>query len=334
VSHVAADSGNQAIRKVNATGFITTPISLNSSHYPVGVLAAPDGSVYFTDRLGSLSEGWLYQYSSNAPLRKLKAGSSLSRGLDMHPVTGQVYVVGSFAENSQSTVISVNVTANTSEPAFTLLWPTGVSPGDIAFNASSGYAFMHGSSTTIYKWKYSNPQTLELLNTGSSKPSSGASITSVKFKRTMYIDADAGGNLLLSDTDCCLVWLVDAQNGLLRQVAGIDVASVTDPATCQPQCAAMATVNASHPTHTRLNSPTGVAFGPGGWSAYIVEQSNDRVLKVVLECVTSCAVNPCQNVAGSNGTCIDQKAPNTGFTCACNAGRAWNGSACAGKLVK
>jgi hypothetical protein len=52
--------------------------------------------------------------------------------------------------------------------------------------------------------------------------------------------------------------------------------------------------------------------------------------------VDGCAeagINPCKKVADSNGTCIDQKAPNTGFTCACNAGRAWNGSACAGKLA-
>lgn len=42
------------------------------------------------------------------------------------------------------------------------------------------------------------------------------------------------------------------------------------------------------------------------------------------------ATNPCEGVAGSNGTCLDEPAPNTGYTCACDAGRLWNGTACAG----
>jgi hypothetical protein len=40
--------------------------------------------------------------------------------------------------------------------------------------------------------------------------------------------------------------------------------------------------------------------------------------------------DPCLGVANSNGTCIDQQAPNTGFTCACDAGRTWDGAVCAG----
>jgi hypothetical protein len=48
--------------------------------------------------------------------------------------------------------------------------------------------------------------------------------------------------------------------------------------------------------------------------------------------VEGCAgSNPCANLDNSNHTCFDQPAALTGYECACDEGRQWNGTACACK---
>jgi hypothetical protein len=53
--------------------------------------------------------------------------------------------------------------------------------------------------------------------------------------------------------------------------------------------------------------------------------------------VDGCAANGACSVSGSslaNGTCIDAKAPSTGFSCGCITGATWSGNACNGERNK
>jgi hypothetical protein len=50
----------------------------------------------------------------------------------------------------------------------------------------------------------------------------------------------------------------------------------------------------------------------------------------VLAEIESCSPNPCQGLANSNNTCFDLDPPLDGYTCACDTGYTWNGTACAG----
>jgi DNA-binding beta-propeller fold protein YncE len=84
------------------------------------------------------------------------------------------------------------------------------------------------------------------------------------------IAPDAAGNMLISD-GIAQLWLIAAQTKQQRLVLGTDIyGSNLDP---------------SSPSKTQLSYPKGVAFGPGGWSAYIADEGNVRVVKVLLDCV-------------------------------------------------
>jgi hypothetical protein len=239
---------------------------------PRHVLAAADGNVYFTDNAFFRSNGTCSSSTCNTTSKMLVGSGSVLDGLAMHPVSKLVHVA------QLGKVYRVNFTAGTSESKDVL--PSGIEVWDIAVNAS--YAFITTGSR-VYKWDGSDALA-EVWNTGTDRPASRALATSVEFESPNKIAIDTAGNMLISDNKCCHVWLVDAKTGRLRQVAGINAALALD-GTCQDvlQCG-YAPLNASNPTGTKLSYPSGVAFGPGGWSAYIVDKNNDRILKVVLEC--------------------------------------------------
>jgi sugar lactone lactonase YvrE len=232
---------------------------------PTGVLVDTDGSVYFTD-----NAGWLYRYSSGS-LSMNKVSSNGLGGLAIHPVTKLVYAVEQ-AEQSRLTTTLYSITPDfttdtQATPVATLPCPSS----NLAFKAS-GEAFI-STDCGIYKWKGSGPPVK--WNTGSATPTAGEPATGAVFGFPRALAIDALGNMLISDyspswIDGCRVWLVEAATGLLRLVAG------TGECCCN--------LIPDKPQASQIR-PEGVAFGPGGRTAFIANSKRHRILKVMLECV-------------------------------------------------
>jgi sugar lactone lactonase YvrE len=155
--------------------------------------------------------------------------------------------------------------------------------GTIAFNPS-GEAFVIAAKLNCYPWcfgifKWSGQPTdqLVLWNTGAATPKAGELAVNAAFRFPWGVAIDANGNMLISDMDNYQVWLVKASDSgaedarLLTPVAGTGTYGRN--------------LVSGDPTATCLWSPAGVAFGPGGRSAYITDSYNCRILKVMLECV-------------------------------------------------
>jgi hypothetical protein len=99
---------------------------------PVGVLAAPDGSVYASHEVD-----WLVQYCNGAisAVKLANSNGHLLSGLDIHPVSGLVHVVEPYLGN----VYTVNFTDPTHPVKVAATLPhDGTSTGltDIAFHAT------------------------------------------------------------------------------------------------------------------------------------------------------------------------------------------------------
>jgi sugar lactone lactonase YvrE len=178
-------------------------------------------------------------------------------GLANHPISGRLYVVA----------YSTNSGIGRSLYSISLLDPTSVrfevrlpcNAETLAFNAS-GEAFITDrvlSSGRVYKWDLgSSPQ---LWNTGAGAPATDALATDVVFNQPEGIAFDAAQNMLIAESRSAAVtgrvWMVEAQTKKLRLVVD------------------------------GLTLPKGVAFGPGGRSAYIADIGAHSILKVMLACV-------------------------------------------------
>jgi hypothetical protein len=243
-----------------ATGIITTLVGPLPDR-PNGVLAASDGNIYFVTDTGRL-----YKHDGTSITNISVEANTALYSLDIHPLTRVLYTVASFGLYNVSFLVGAEPVA-----ALATRTPTNDAVG-IAFN-SSGDAFIAGfSSGRIYKWSGSGVPAV--LNTGNSAPSNGAAAVDVQFGAPYGLAIDGAGNMLISETRSrCQVWLVEAQTGKLRLVAG--------DGTCQSGSA----LDPSDPTKSPLYSPLGVAFGLGDRAVLIADDSSHRVFKVMLECV-------------------------------------------------
>lgn len=141
----------------------------------------------------------------------------------------------------------------------------------IAFDGS-GAAWLTGGDGRVYIWDSSG--TFEAWNTGTATPATGGNASDAQFGWLYGVAFDAAGNMLLSEwLSYCRVWHIEANTARLRVVAG------------GGGCGS--TIVANDPTQTQLNEASSVAFGPGGRSAFIADQKNHRVVRVMLlpECI-------------------------------------------------
>jgi DNA-binding beta-propeller fold protein YncE len=181
--------------------------------YSAAVLAAPDGRVYFTT-----SDGNVYK-RDGINITRLVTGLSLNdclSGLALRPMLNELYVVDVCSRN----MISINIATGTHKVVATLPFH----PHHIAFNGSAE-AFI-SSQEAIYKWAPDNASAPVLWSkksgTPAQAPATWVRATEVVFKSPCGLAIDAAGNMLIStvEGDACQVWLVEAQTGKLRLVAG------------------------------------------------------------------------------------------------------------------
>jgi hypothetical protein len=136
--------------------------------------------------------------------------------------------------------------------------PSDNAPVHIAFNGSAE-AFI-ATYQGIYKWALdsnSGPWSKWPESAGQ-RPATGGIATNTVFDLPYALGVDTAGNMLISTLGegACHVWLVEAQTGKLRLVAGSGVCGNTwDP----------------DPAQIQLDMSYGVAFGPEGRSAVIAD---------------------------------------------------------------
>jgi hypothetical protein len=271
----SADAGNTAIRKVNATtGIIITLADSNLMVYAARhVLALADGLVYFTPQNTGL-DCKLFQYdSSTNSFNNSTLGDAQCHltGMAVNPATQQLNVVDN---NSAGTgaLYSVDVSGsfNSTPPvtSFVTQVPGGLET--IACNGSDAAYLTGPIAQNIYKLPTGG--VAEIWDNGTFGPVQGGLATDAVFGFPYAVAVDGAGNMLISTQTNCLVWLVDAATGRLQVVAGNnnDCGDAVVP---------------DNPGMTRLNNPTGLAFGPGGGYAVISDTDNHRILKVKMSCV-------------------------------------------------
>jgi sugar lactone lactonase YvrE len=261
-----ADSKNKFIHKVAATTNVITTVAGPTSGITLGVLAAPDGNIYFTDTSGKFYKHNLATSTTVTVDVTGGAANSYLHGLAIHPLTKLLYFVREAAP-PDSAVYSIDTSEGTPPTVATEL---AFYATDIAFS-SSGIAFITAPTEgRLYTWSGSGTSTVA-WSTPSTPPATGIAATSAALNYSMGVAVDTAGNLLISEWNGCRVWLVEAQTKKLRLVASTGMCG--------------STLVASNPLQTQLELPSGVAFGPGERSAVIADFKNSRVLKVMLECV-------------------------------------------------
>jgi hypothetical protein len=279
----SADTFNMAIRKVSSAGIVTMLVGQVAGFaLPYNVLAAPNGDVFFTGYKFNV-----YKYSTSTGIQSISLPVDMgTNGLAYH--SGNVYVAGSrlietqYDRSSDGQVYRL-LPDLTGVTKFGPPVPAGSTaaqqPQGIAFN-STGDAFV-AVSTGILKGApqgSSTPQTWSPWKSGTTPAKNGAEATQTQLS-AYAVAFDAAGNMLVIDSDVrpgdapnrCVVWLVEAATGKLRQVAGsLDgCGSSVDP---------------NNATNTQMGRVGAVAFDPTGTSAYIADPMNQRILKVKLNC--------------------------------------------------
>jgi hypothetical protein len=254
-----------------ADGYIDTLVDISNiagAGFPAGVLAAADGSVYFTD-----DHGYVY-HDSDGTVHRISIGHALYN-LAIHPISGLLHVVQTFSKAVYSAdFFTMSYHLETELPDF---------PSDIAFTDTGDAfitTFVRLGYSRIYNW--SSAGNLQLWTTGANRAVTGAPARSAWFQWNNGIAIDTAGNMLISDTYCNQVWWVDANTGLLKLVAG---GSADNAGSCDDLKGSNLDVN--NPAQSRVNYPTGVVFGPGGWAAFFADTGNNRIVKVVLECLAA-----------------------------------------------
>lgn len=260
------------------TGIITTLGTGTITSRTSGVVAAPDGTIYFNEDAGVVHQynGAAASCCSSVPINGPLYGPF---GVAINPKSQAVHVVGVVfgvlvdGGGATSVVLNVNPASGTVQLGVsikpTIEQPPLLSHG-IAFNFTGDAFISSFGQGVLYKWSDSGAVTL--WNTRSTPPATGVLATSAAFRVPYGVAIDAAGNMLVSELDVsCQVWLVEAQTGLLRLVAGSGGCGFY--------------VDASDPTKSQLGRPGLVAFGPGDRSVLIPENGNNRILKVMLECV-------------------------------------------------
>jgi hypothetical protein len=258
---VAADTDNFRVRVVSAS---TQNIqSIPDIVRAYDVFAGRNGKVHFG------SGGTVHTFNAASFTTTSRQLVSLVDGavdfldaqlvsLAINPVDGLLYVAfesdpADVTASSGGALYSINLTS--AAPAvLAASFPDWNIAQKIAFNGA-GDAFITTITPRIYKWSGFGPPAP--WNTGSGTAQPGADATNVNFGITAGIDIDDAGNMLISESDTCRVWLVDASTRRLKLVAGML------GAVCG------SSVNAGDPTQTQLDRRLGVAFGPGGRSAFI-----------------------------------------------------------------
>jgi sugar lactone lactonase YvrE len=218
-------------------------------YYIPSVLVAPDGSIYFTSSFGTV-----FQRNGTIKLMTELSTGCFVNGLAFRPRSTELYA----ADGCANTTVSINITAETHKVVANLTH----TPVGIAFNGS-GEAFIV-TEWAIYKWAPDSGSDPVLWSkepgSTSQRAAAGVKATDVVFNHPHAIAVDAAVNMLISEAShpgkACLVWLVEAQMGKLRLVAGSGVCGGGwDP----------------NPVKIQLDTPYGVAFGPEGRSAIIAD---------------------------------------------------------------
>jgi hypothetical protein len=267
-----ADTGNRVIRKIFvAFNTIHTIVSQEKlAALPFHVLAAADGSIYFTDVVKRL-----YQYngaSGNVENITLGGDQSQLAGMAINPVDQKLQVL----DLAQRVIYSVGMLGPFSSIPPTVSTSPDLGLSDLrtaAFNGTSTI-YLGNNGNVIYTYSFSGQP--DAWNDGTSNgfmAASGATARNVFFESAPSVAIDSSGNMLVGDANGCRVWLVVASTGKLRLVAGVENST---------SCGAALTPD--KPDLTQLSAPTSVVFGPDGTYAVIADSNNHRVLKVMLNC--------------------------------------------------
>uniref|UniRef100_A0A383V4J0 EGF-like domain-containing protein n=1 Tax=Tetradesmus obliquus TaxID=3088 RepID=A0A383V4J0_TETOB len=278
-----ADAWNAVIRKVSATGTVTTLVTREQmvSGYlePAHVLVVPGGDVYFTT-----GTNHVYRLSNAGVLSNISVADPdiAFWGLAQH--ASMIYVVGTYYGVKNGAIYSFPSDLS----GYTSIAPVAprdqpYNPRGLTFNGAGGDAFVV-AYPHVLEWAGTGaPDTFSVWNTGSDTAANDVLATSAKLS-AMAVASDAAGNLLISDVKYerdsitfdivpvhCVVWHMKASNGKLWLVAG-------KVGTCG------SAIDPNNAASTQIGPPRGMAFDPSGEWAYIADADNERVLKVKLTC--------------------------------------------------
>ena len=283
-----ADTGNYTIRKVHATGYVSTIAGLAGASgtangvgsnarfsYPVGVTADPgDGSLYVTE--GAFNALWIRRIT---PAREVSlfagtgaagstdgAGSTATfrqpSGITFHPATSTLYV----ADSSNHSIRTVTVPG-----AVVGTYVTGISrPYGIGADTAGNLYVSQDSAYAVRKIEVGS-RSVSLLAGGSWGSADGiGAAAQFAFLQGAAVAAD-GSRVVVADSG----------NNTIRSI----VTSTGDVSTLAGMAGVNGHVNANG-SAARFSQTRGVAYyaaaPDGGW-VFVADTGNNRVRKIVVD---------------------------------------------------